>query len=413
MDQKRKFQKNIGKVLFLSSSWTFLILMPIIVPFFKSLGLQMEQIFMLQSFYAFVVVVCEIPSGYISDLLGRKNTLIVACLFHGIGFSFFPFVSDLGGLMVAEFFLGVGVSLFSGTDIALIYDSIEAEGEIVSLRGLMGKMVFYQQASESMAALFTTFLISVSFNFPVLIQACISWIPFLVALTLVEPTRKKMSTKRHGENLKYIFKALFKKSYVLTLILFNGMAYGVTTLLAVWTYQAFWGDLGIPLTSFGLLWAISNIIVAFMGRSSNRFEKWFGTRNAFLVMGVLPIIGWAAMGVTAYYKAPTLVVIIGIGLSFLHQVCRGISQVLLKDMLNQSVETEMRATANSFKSFGVRGLFIFWGPGLGFLMDHNGGSTAFFVMSGIYVLCFGILCVPLIQNSKRMPYFTRPSSEIL
>lgn len=150
-----------------------------------------------------------------------------------------------------------------------------------------------------------------------------------------------------------------------------------------------------------------------MGRFSHRFEKQLGTKNAFLIMGFLPIIGWASMGISAYYKAYLLIAIIGVALSFLHQVCRGISQVLLKDMLNQVVDQEMRATANSFKSFGVRFLFIFWGPALGFMIDHQGLSTAFFTMTGIYIICFGILCVPLIKNSERMPDFTKPWREVL
>ena len=54
----------------------FLVAIPIVVPYWKSHGLSMEEIFWLQAIFSIIVVALEIPSGYISDLLSRKKTLI-------------------------------------------------------------------------------------------------------------------------------------------------------------------------------------------------------------------------------------------------------------------------------------------------------------------------------------------------
>ncbi|RME62044.1 MAG: MFS transporter, partial [Candidatus Dadabacteria bacterium] len=51
--------------------------MPVIVLFFKENGLSMKDVFILQALFSVAVVIFEIPSGYFSDVVGRRTTLIV------------------------------------------------------------------------------------------------------------------------------------------------------------------------------------------------------------------------------------------------------------------------------------------------------------------------------------------------
>ena len=81
---EERLRSNIQKVFWLNGSFSFLILMPIIVPFFKSRGLNLENVYQLQAIFAGVVLVAEVPSGYFSDLMGRKMTLILASALHSI-----------------------------------------------------------------------------------------------------------------------------------------------------------------------------------------------------------------------------------------------------------------------------------------------------------------------------------------
>ena len=49
--------------------------MPIIVLFFQSHGLSLTEIMLLQSAYSLSLALFEIPSGYIADSFGRKNSI--------------------------------------------------------------------------------------------------------------------------------------------------------------------------------------------------------------------------------------------------------------------------------------------------------------------------------------------------
>ena len=52
---------------------------PTIVLFWQRYGMSLTDIMVLQALFAFAMVVLEIPSGYLADIVGRRKTLIL-CL---------------------------------------------------------------------------------------------------------------------------------------------------------------------------------------------------------------------------------------------------------------------------------------------------------------------------------------------
>ena len=87
--------------------------------------------------------------------------------------------------------------------------------------------------------------------------------------------------------------------------------------------------------------------------------------------------------------------VLGIGFGLCFQVARGLTQVILKDELNVRVPPQMRATANSVSTLGVRVGFVLLGPLLGILVDGGGHDDAFYVFAGLYVLVAVVVAWPL------------------
>lgn len=83
---------------------------------------------LLGSAYYFAVFVVEVPSGYVSDRYGRRLTLllasaigVLACILFLIGNSFFV-------LCIAQALLASAMAFQSGSDSALLYDSLKNLG---------------------------------------------------------------------------------------------------------------------------------------------------------------------------------------------------------------------------------------------------------------------------------------------
>lgn len=390
---KHSLEKNIQKIYLLKFFTMFNLLMPVIVPFFESKGAGMKGVYILQAVFAATVFILEIPSGYISDILGRKKSLLLSAALKGFAFSLFPLADDLNILIIAEIILGIAVSLNSGSDTALIYDTLEAIGSKKAQIKILGRSISYFSLGEALASLLASVLMILSFNIShlAIISAITSWIGFFITLTLVEPPRLKMGTK-HQENFSYIYTGLFKQTRLLNLIIINSVLSSTGTLMAVWLFQKYWYDIKIPMIYFGFLWALTNLVVSFTSRHAHKVEKLWGSSTVIMIIGGLPIIGYLGISLIDHY--------VGVLACLLFKVCRGWGQVIFRDALNKRVTGDFRATANSVTQMGVRIIFIIMGPLLGFFIDRDGLQSATLLMVIFYLFVFIFAVLPLLREKE-------------
>ncbi|MDP6385237.1 MAG: MFS transporter, partial [Planctomycetota bacterium] len=240
-----RLRANVARIQALSFTWMFMLVMPVIVPYLGSHDLGMDRVFQLQAIFAITIVLLEVPSGYISDLLGRRRCLILAGLLHGLAATTLYWASSFSGFVVFEVLAAVGVCFYSGTDVALLYDSLEALGDGGGKRRLLGRRLMWMQSGETAAALLTAGLLGASLgNYAleqvVYLNAVVGWTPFLVTLTLVDVPRPTLDHRTHLHNARLIWNGVFRESMLLRLVMINLITYGLGTLIAVWAFQDYW-----------------------------------------------------------------------------------------------------------------------------------------------------------------------------
>lgn len=81
---------------------------------------------LLGSVYYFSVFLLEVPSGYCSDRFGRRPTLILASIMTTLACATYIAANSFDTLLVAQVFLAAGIAFQSGSDSALLYDSLRA-----------------------------------------------------------------------------------------------------------------------------------------------------------------------------------------------------------------------------------------------------------------------------------------------
>jgi len=392
-----RLRANVRRIQAMSFTWMFMLVMPVIVPYFGLHDLGMDRVFQLQAVFAITIVLLEVPSGYVSDLLGRRRCLLMAGCLHGFGFTILYWADSFAGFIGFELLAAVGVCFYSGTDVALLYDSLEALGDAGGKRRLLGRRLMWMQGGETIASLITAGLLGASFldlglEDVVHVNAVVGWIPFLVALSLVDVPRQTLDPSSHWRNARLIWHGIFSESRFLRLVMINLILYGLGTLIAVWAFQDYWRSLDINVAHFGLLWAGYNLTVAFVGRLAHNVEDRVTFRGVVACVGVLPILGFGGMAVCAFAfdeaGGSWLWATLGVALGLLFQVGRGLTQVVIKDALNTRVPAEWRATANSISSLGVRLSFFVLGPILGWLIEDQGYPMALGAFSGLFALMF-------------------------
>ncbi len=388
---EKKLERNIPVLYLFSFFWLSLVIIPVIVPFFESKGLSIAQVYYLQAIFALVVVICEIPSGYIADVLGRKNALVAGSIFHAAGFTWLNFADGFLGLVLFESCVGVGISLLSGADLSLLYDSQESLNRSAGSKTKgIANMRFIKSIAEGVAALLGGFLIAFSFDVVVIANALVAWLPLCLSLFLVEAPYTKMASDKHLGNLKEIVRFMYVSNRMLRHICLNITFFSLATFYVVWMLQPYWRDQNVPLTAFGILWAAQSFVVAFASKITVPLETRFGARPVLILMGLLPIVGYAGMaGIGGA---------VGILLSFSFFLSRGFNQVLLTDALNSRVPSSFRATANSITSFMFRGVYIVTGPIVGLSIDLFGMHMTLAVLAGVVGIFFLLYLLPLLAE---------------
>jgi len=397
MTYQEQLSRNVQRTLLLGFFQVFLVIMPVAVPFFQSKGLSMQDVFSLQALFGLVVLLTEVPSGYIADLLGRKNTLVVGAVLAGIGQSFLLNADGFWTLALFEVFLGLSHSLISGADLALLYDTELALGrDEETQRQVVGKLYSARTFSEALAGIVcTVVLVFATFEELVYVQVVVGWIPVLLVLRLVEPPGKRLASEGHFANMTRIMVYLVGHSRVLRLVFLALSVWSLTTFYAVWLLQKLWQLQGIELAHFGWLWGGLTLLAAFAGRWAHRFEDVVGPRGVLLFIGVAPALG--------YLGLQWFGVVGGVIASTTFFVARGFGLVILRDALNKRVPSEYRATANSLASFGFRGAFVVTGPIVGYTYDLWGMGTTLTMLAVVTLVVFVTLILPLIAAVRALP----------
>jgi MFS family permease len=383
-----KYKTNVQKIYLFNFFSMFLVIVPVIVPYFLSLGLSMSEVLLIQALFGMTMVVFEVPSAYIGDLWGRKPVLILGSFFYGLGFSMLHMATDFWGLIFYEVLLAIGASFISGADLSLLYDSIGNDKKLQ-----MKAMGNYQAASlvgEGVAAILCSFLGLYGYAYIVKAQFIVGWIPFILSLSLLAPKYKKMNLTGHRDNMLIVFRYIFKDHKTITLTFWNLVLWSLGTFCAIWLTQKYWSDESLTLSSMAILWALCNFIAALSGKLAPRLIIRYGLKKILIVMALLVVTSYITMGINLFN--------LGIFAIFFFCIARGLCSVALKEEFNHQIPTEFRNTANSLNSLFFRLGFFFLGPCIGYVIDQYGLDVALYVLGGFFTVCFVFLLVPLLKR---------------
>ncbi|MEP4195138.1 MAG: MFS transporter [Aliishimia sp.] len=88
--------------------------------------LSAAEAILLYAVFDISATILEVPSGYMSDRLGRRMTLMCASVISLIGLILLGVGSSFLVFALAQFCLGAGMAFISGTNTALLYESLDA-----------------------------------------------------------------------------------------------------------------------------------------------------------------------------------------------------------------------------------------------------------------------------------------------
>ena len=380
--------KNIKLLYGFSFFDPFMIVIPLWVPYLATQGISMRQFMELQAVFALVILCGEVPSGLLSDLWGRKKTLLLGSTLKAVSFSLLPLWSSYEGFLFYHLTMGIALSMISGGDVALLYDSLAAGGERSRGTAVLGNAKLAERTGVAVSAVLGGAVVTLSYGHLLWANAILSWIPMLLVLGVTEPPAALDRRKKRSGAFREVLSTTLVRDAATRLLFLNVVVSGTAGLVMIWTNQKYWQGSGVPLAYFGVVYACYSLVGGFAGRSVALASSRYGRRPVLTAAGVLPVI--ACFGMAAFLGWG------GVLIGILGQVGRGLGGVLFLDALNERISSAFRATVISMANLGSRAAFALLGPLVGYGIDVWGLPSALSALGILFSIAFVFLLLPLI-----------------
>ena len=313
---------------------------PVVVEYLLDSGLSFTQVDTTEAVFMAGWTLGEVPTGYVSDRIGRRNALVVskvltvaALLTLGFGQTFAAFIA---GYAVWS----LGVTFRSGAGLAWLYGALEARLDMDEYTRVKGRGSAVQLSVTAVASVLGGWLAATDWLYPFLANTALVavGIPVLLALPVVGREAEE-ATPGAGEMLSVIreqFTAPPLRGFVVYMAPFFALTSVVETFV-----QPVSTDLGVPVAALGWLYAGFSLIAAGAGYVAGDVRERVVERTWFIT---------APLSLALLLVATPFVPLLALPIFFVLRGVRSLTTTLRGQYLNDRIGSVGRATTLSAAS---------------------------------------------------------------
>ena len=374
----RRIERNISLVKWIYITQGLVFIAPVFMLYFGSRGLELSQILMLQFIFSASSMVLEFPSGYISDKLGRKRTLVVA--YASLVLAVYLFLNGVSfkTFAIAEFAFAFGYSLISGTLSSLLFESLRVFNKEADYSKVFGNIVHKQLMTIAFAGIVGGLIAKfISLDATVVATLLGFLASFVLSLFLKEPS--VVNARGIKEDIKD-FKLVFSNKELISITIFVALIFAFNQ-VSFWYYQPYFQAIDVDLAYFGLLFASFQIVASIGSKYANAVMQKFTREQIFIIVSIATLTSF--VGMWWFFSYAGLIFI------YLQQLVRGLFTILSSEYAHKHASDELRATTISFMSLAKKLLFA---GNLYFFAQISKGVG----MEHIYLIMAGVLAILLV-----------------
>ena len=354
-------------------------------------GFSLWEIGLAESVYHIVSLLFEIPSGMAADLLGRKKTLVFGGMLVVSSSLLMAFAPNLFFICFAMGLNALSNTMFSGTNTALVYDSLKQAGRTEDYIKISANSSQISMAANAFGSLASTLEQFLHFTGFYLLSALFEGVSAVSCLLMTEPVVTEAQANREHQtfrDLPRLFVQLVQDSLhalrtcpLAVKLILSSAVISVPSYLTKMFLQQRLIELGwptallfVPMLLGGIACVVGTEIARRLKpRSLTRFYAacaplcGFGT----LLVGIAP--AWGSIG----------------GM----MLVQGILEIYLlheSQRLNDVIPSDQRATLISVDSMMYSILMIPASPLIGWVGDWFGQAGAGLVLLGALVALSGL-----------------------
>ncbi len=385
---RQGYKKNIllYKYYFVFSGALFIY--PIEILFFQYKGMSFVDIMIIESLISLIQLIMEIPSGILADKIGCKKAVIGGIVLEIVAFLVLIVSIEMLWTFFYAITLAVGMSLISGADVAMLYESHVLIGEEDMYGNTIRDAGTMKMWVLAIVTIFSGILFEVNPIFPYIFSIVFLTIALLFACMFREVNL--LNKDNNKVNWTETRKALLinKKIYwiISIAILFNILFSDMNYLL-----QAYMKALDIRTSFFGAVFFVCNIISAVAFRMS---EKIINTLREYtkLFMAIALGVVFSLAGIVHNYFILILLCLL--------RVCVATVMPLLNVTINENIDSGHRATFLSVYYASINAVMILIDPIVGKFLDYIGVFKVYLMLGGVSCVLCVLLAIERRINSN-------------
>ncbi len=347
-------------------------------------GLPLWQVGIAEGAYHITSLIFEVPSGAWADIYGRKRLMILGRACSAISSIICLFSTNLLGFCIAFVFTALGNNMNSGSEEALVFDSLKQAGNESQYLKVNSRLNVIIEVSQGLATFLGGALAEISFEFCYLASLIIVGLSIIPCFMLQEPNiHQKESKERISLKEHYLqsFRVIKENRAVLNILIYYPIVFSFHTVIYFYGQQYFslYGLSKVEISLIMLLAGAGGIAGALSCEMILSHMKNYTKYVASILLGlsiVLISINHVVISIIAF-------MIMNYTNSLLYPI--------QSNSLNQIIPSNQRATIISVGSmmFSVAMIALF--PLTGLLADVIGLNITFLGLGIMLILFTGLL----------------------
>lgn len=345
-DEIRKYKVNLRRIIWetvLTSIGGGFCVSTITI-FWNSIGMNQTAIGLVQMIFTIVMVLFDIPMGYIADRFNRKLLNVIGDLGVAITFVGYAFSQNIYGAILSECLLGVFMATTNGVDQGFIKYNCNRIDESGNLFKRMNIKIFTTRYVLLLVSVCIGGLVA---KFNLRLSIGMAFIPYfiggLIALGIKDfDARAEVKHKNPLKDMAISIREILKDAKARAL-LFAYVLGKELTHAQIWIFTPLLVLVGVPIEIVSIGWAF-NYVAQIIGSKLSEKMINFKTSNKFAIPFALEFVWIAILVCNLNIVTVWLFTLNG----FVHGLIEGSMMTPLQEATKDEVQTSVMSVASTF-----------------------------------------------------------------
>lgn len=352
-------------------------------------GMTLAQIGLLEGIFHITGFISEIPTGALADLFGRKKIIIIGRITSLISAIIMLFSNSFMGFAIGFILSAWGYNLNSGSEEALIYDTLKKLDREEEFLKVNGKINLIIEVSQGLAVFIGGILSQIDFSISYITAVVIGLISLVLSTRFIEVDviSKENQSINIINHLKQSIDIVKNNKRLLNILIFFPLIYTFSAIVYFYGQQLF-NDMEYSRISISIIFLFNGIFSSLGAILSSKIYKKYKSLG-WIIISISISVFTIFMGI----GKGNLSIVFFLGIGFLTSILQPISS----NLINSMVESNQRATIISVESMFYSIMMIILFPICGFI-----GDRVYLELSFIMVGIVGVLiCITEIIIIKK------------